>query len=84
MTTINISLPDKLKKEADKTIAEGHYASFSDLARTALRQILRNHKLDRMAAEAKADYKAGKGIILRTDKDITDFFAKLDKKYNKK
>ena len=76
MTTINISLPDVLKKEADAAIADGHYASFSDLARTALRQILRDHKLDRMVMEAKAEYKAGKGIILKTNKDIDNFFAK--------
>lgn len=76
MTTINISLPDVLKKEADAAIADGHYASFSDLARTALRQILRDRKLDRMVAEAKADYKAGKGIVLKTNKDIDNFFAK--------
>lgn len=76
MTTINISLPDVLKKQADAVIADGHYASFSDLARTALRQILRDHKLDRMVAEAKAEHKAGKTIALRTKKDIDNFFAK--------
>jgi Arc/MetJ-type ribon-helix-helix transcriptional regulator len=70
MTTINISLPEKLKKAADAAIADGHYASFSDLARTALRQTLHDHKLDRMVVEAKADYKAGRGTILRTDEDI--------------
>lgn len=76
MITINISLPSELKKEADAAIAEGHYASFSDLTRTALRQLLRDRKLDRMVAEAKADYKAGKGVSLKTNKDIENFFAK--------
>ena len=76
MTTINISLPDTLKKLADELILEGHYASFSDLARTALRQILRDHKLDRFVAEAKRDDKAGKTKVLKTDKDIDKFFAK--------
>ncbi len=80
MTTINISLPDVLKKEADAAIADGHYASFSDLARTALRQILRDHKLDRMVAEAKADYKAGRGTVLRTKKDIHTFMAQFKPK----
>lgn len=84
MTTINISLPDVLKKQADAVIADGYYASFSDLTRTALRQILRDHKLDRMVAEAKQEYKEGKGILLRTDKDIEEYFAKLKKKYVKK
>lgn len=76
MTTINISLPDKLKKEADIAIKDGHYASFSDLARTALRQILRDQKLDRLVTEAKREHKEGKGIVLKTKKDINDFFAK--------
>lgn len=80
MTTINISLPDILKKEADAAIADGHYASFSDLARTALRQILRDHKLDRLVAEAKREEKAGKIITLKTDEDINKFFAKFKKK----
>ena len=77
MTTINISLPEQLKKEADAAIKDGNYASFSDLARTALRQILRNHKIDRMVAEAKADYKAGRGTLLRSKADIHKFMAEF-------
>lgn len=76
MTTINISLPDKLKKQADAVIKDGYFASFSDFARTAFRQTLRDYKLDRMVAEAKREHKAGKGIVLRTKKDIDNFFAK--------
>ena len=77
MTTINISLPSKLKKQADAVISDGHYASFSDLARTALRQILRDHKLGRMVAEAKREEKAGRIITLKTNRDIKKFFAKF-------
>lgn len=44
MSTINISLPDKLKKEADKLIKAGYYSSFSDLVRTALRKLLAQDK----------------------------------------
>lgn len=40
MKTINISLPDKLKTQADNLIRAGYYASFSDLVRTALRQVM--------------------------------------------
>jgi len=42
MKTINISLPDKLKTQADNLIRAGYYASFSDLVRTALRSVLIN------------------------------------------
>lgn len=40
MSTINISLPDKLKNVADQQIQAGYYVSFSDLVRTAIRQLL--------------------------------------------
>lgn len=40
MSTINISLPDKLKNVADQQIRAGYYVSFSDLVRTAIRQLL--------------------------------------------
>ena len=40
MSTINISLPDKLKAVVDEQVKSGYYASFSDLVRTAIRQLL--------------------------------------------
>lgn len=40
MKTINISLPDKLKTQADNLIKAGYYASFSDLVRTAIRETM--------------------------------------------
>lgn len=40
MKTINISLPDKLKTQADNLIRAGYYASFSDLVRTAIREVM--------------------------------------------
>lgn len=80
MNTINISLPEKLKSQADALISEGHYASFSDLTRTALRQILLDHQLQQLSDEAKREYKAGKSIVLRSDKDIDTYFSKFKKK----
>ena len=66
-----------MKKLADEVIADGHYASFSDFARTAFRQILRDYKLDRMVAEAKEDYKAGRGTLMRNKKDIKKFMTQF-------
>lgn len=40
MSTINISLPDKLKTVVDEQVQLGYYSSFSDLVRTAIRQLL--------------------------------------------
>lgn len=70
MSTINISLPDKLKKEADQVIAEGYYSSFSDLVRTALRNIIHMDKYDRMAKQAMDEYRKGKSTVLRSPQDV--------------
>ena len=80
MSTINISLPDKLKKQADEAISDGYFASFSDFARTAFRQILRDHKLDRMVAEAKREAAAGRTTVLRSDEDIDTYMAQFKPK----
>ena len=80
MNTINISLPEKLKQEADAAVKEGYFASFSDFARTAFRKTLSEYKLDRLVAEAKREHKAGKTTVLKTDKDIENYFAKFDVK----
>jgi len=74
MVTINISLPEKLKEEADDRIARGHYASFSDLVRTALRdKFTSGDTYDRMAKQAMDDYRKGKATALRTDADIKKY-----------
>ncbi|MCX6816570.1 MAG: nucleotidyltransferase domain-containing protein [Candidatus Beckwithbacteria bacterium] len=65
MSTINISLPDKLKADADRQIEAGYYVSFSDLVRTALRQLLPGNKLLQKAVinkEKLADFCRKNGI----------------------
>ena len=56
MHTINVSLPTKLKEEADLLVSGGHYASFSDLVRTALRQVIVDRKYKVMIEEAKKEF----------------------------
>lgn len=80
MTTINISLPDQLKQEADSLIADGYYASFSDVARTGLRQLVLDHKLQRMSEEAKKEYKEGKSIVIKSRKDLEKYFSQFKSK----
>ena len=70
MNTINISLPTQLKAQADALISQGHYASFSDIVRSALRLILRTNHYDQMVQEAVEDYRLGKTKALRTKKNI--------------
>lgn len=53
MKTINISLPDKLKTQADNLIRAGYYASFSDLVRTAIRQVMAKQIEEKNYSEIK-------------------------------
>jgi len=55
MSTINVSLPPKLKQEADNLIKAGHYASFSDLVRTALREEIKRVSRDYSEVDFKDD-----------------------------
>ncbi len=77
MTTINISLPEKLKNEAQQLIEKGFYVSFSDLVRHSLRQTVAEDEYDLIFKKTKEDAKRGKAIILKTKKDIKDYFDKL-------
>lgn len=77
MVTINISLPDKLKEEGESLISAGFYASFSDLVRDSLRSSIEKANLDRLYAEAKEDERTGKAVILKSKKDIDNYFKKL-------
>ena len=70
MDTINISLPTQLKAQADALIDQGHYASFSDIVRSALRLIIHANRNDQMVQEAVEDHRLGKTKTLRTKKDI--------------
>lgn len=53
MKTINISLPDKLKTQADNLIRAGYYASFSDLVRTAIREVMAKQREEKNYTEIK-------------------------------
>jgi len=77
MTTINISLPEQLKKEADTLIGAGYYVSFSDLVRDGLRNIIDTRRYDRWDKEAKQDEKEGRATILKSKKDIANYFKKI-------
>ena len=77
MTTINISLPDKLKIEAESLVKKGFYASFSDVVRDSLRKLVATSKYDRWYAEAKEDERTGRAVILKSQKDIDNYFKKL-------
>lgn len=77
ISTINISLPKGLKDLAEKEIKKGYYVSFSDLVRSSLRKTLMESELDQLLEEAKKEKKEGKGIVLKTKKDIDNYFESL-------
>lgn len=78
VNTINISLPAQMKSEADKLVAGGHFASFSDLARTAIRKLIES-KYEVWVREAKEDYKSGKTVALETPEEISAYLSKFSK-----
>ncbi len=61
MKTINISLPDKLKSQADNLIKAGYYASFSDLVRTAIRETITKPKLNKNYTDLSTNTLPGNG-----------------------
>ena len=77
MATINISIPIKLKEEANSLVKKGYYVSFSDLVRDSLRALIEKSKYDLLADEAKRDEKEGKAVILKTNKDVDSYIDSL-------
>lgn len=77
MVTINVSLPEKLKKDAEELIHTGFYVSFSDFVRDSMRASLEKHQLDRLYEGAKEDERSGRATILKSKKDIDNYFKKL-------
>lgn len=78
MTTINVSLPDKLKEQAQRLVELGYYASFSELVRDSLRNVVNKSKYDLWTEEAQKQSKAGETVVLESDEDIDEYFKKFD------
>jgi Arc/MetJ-type ribon-helix-helix transcriptional regulator len=78
MATINVSIPDKLKQQAEALIDAGYYASFSDVVRDSIRQTIEKNMYDLLADQAKIEYSEGKTISLNTQEDINKFVDKID------
>ena len=75
--TINISLPIRLKAQADELVAGGYFASFSDVVRSAVRNLLTHSSYDMLLNKAKEEEKKGESIILSNDAEIDSFMAKV-------
>lgn len=77
MNTINISLPLQLKKDAQKLVDRGLYASFSDLVRDSLRHVIAKDKYDRMAQEAMQAKRKGGGVSFEDKRELAKYFESL-------
>lgn len=77
MTTINVSLPAKLKLQAEELVKTGFYVSFSDLVRHALRSVIEKDKYDLMTEETLKEVEQGKAVVLKTDKEVEEYFKNL-------
>jgi Arc/MetJ-type ribon-helix-helix transcriptional regulator len=79
MDTINISLPSQLKNEADDLINRGYFASFSDLVRTALRQVVKNSEYDLLSQEAIMEHRNGNSTVLSTSEEVDKYVQTVTK-----
>ena len=77
MKTINISLPIKLQDQAISLVKEGHFASFSDLVRTAIRDLLGKSQYDLWADEAKQELKKGVVRSYKTKRTISKYLSQI-------
>ena len=77
MATINISLPAKLKSQAETLIKGGYYISFSDLVRDSLRWMIERNKFDLWTNEAKKDLEKGEAVVLGSKKDVDGHMGTL-------
>ena len=73
MATINISLPAKLKFQAEALVKGGYYVSFSDLVRDSLRRLVEKNRVGLWIGEAKADFEKGRATVLNSKKDVDDY-----------
>ncbi|MEK7562734.1 MAG: ribbon-helix-helix protein, CopG family [Patescibacteria group bacterium] len=67
---INISLSKKLAAELEKTIKRGKYSSKSEFLRELIRERLEEEELWRSVQRSEAEFKAGKGKILKSLADL--------------
>jgi antitoxin ParD1/3/4 len=80
MAQLNISLPDGLKDWADKRVAEGRYASASDLVRDLIRR-RQDEEAELAALQAAIDKGRSSGIDPRP---VAQIFADIRREYHEK
>lgn len=69
-TIINISLPEELNREIKKAMKRGGYSTKSEFLRELVRERIAEENLLGRIKKSEAEFKAGKGKILHSLKDL--------------
>jgi metal-responsive CopG/Arc/MetJ family transcriptional regulator len=69
-TIINISLPEELLSSVDKMVKKGKYATKSEFLREIIRERIAEDDLMMRIEKSEAEFRAGKGKILRSLRDL--------------
>lgn len=80
---MSIFVPTYLKAEAQALIDEGHYASLSDLIRTALRKAIDQARYNFIFNAFKREYRRGGAIVLENIQDVEAFLETVAQKNEK-
>lgn len=77
MITVNVSLPDKLKDQAQDLVLAGYYASLSDVIRDSLRATVHRNKYDLLADQAERDLLENKGVVFKSKEEVRRYFDSI-------
>lgn len=78
MTTLNISLPDDLKRIVDERVSEGGFASHSEYVRSLIRKDQKRMERDRIEAKLLERLDSGAPVEM-TERDFDRIRARLAK-----
>jgi len=67
---INISLSKELAKELERAVKRGRYSSKSEFVRYLIREKLEEEELLKSVQRSEAEFRAGKGKILKSLADL--------------
>lgn len=69
-TIINISLPENLNKEIEKTMKRGRYSTKSEFLREVIRERIAEEDLLARIEKSEAEFRTGRGKPLRSLKGL--------------
>ena len=67
---INISLPKELDREVEKIMRKGRYSTKSEFLREIIRERIAEEDLLARIEKSEEEFRAGKGKVLRSLKDL--------------